>query len=147
MPSSLYSGGGRGIRTPGGREPTAVFKTAALDRSAIPPYFIADSLSMERSVGPSQRRIFYHIWGAAQYFDIHAILAPMSHIARSSLIIAFFFGIDKVLAFVRQIFIARQFGLGVEIDAFNAANNIPDLLSALISGGLGLACCRCFRNT
>ena len=64
----------------------------------------------------------------------------MSHIARSSLIIAFFFGIDKVLAFVRQIFIARQFGLGVEIDAFNAANNIPDLLSALISGGaLGLA--------
>jgi putative peptidoglycan lipid II flippase len=64
----------------------------------------------------------------------------MSHIARSSLIIAFFFGIDKVLAFVRQIFIARQFGLGVEIDAFNAANNIPDLLSALISGGaLGMA--------
>jgi putative peptidoglycan lipid II flippase len=64
----------------------------------------------------------------------------MSHIARSSLIIAFFFGVDKVLAFVRQIFIARQFGLGTEIDAFNAANNIPDLLSALISGGaLGLA--------
>jgi putative peptidoglycan lipid II flippase len=64
----------------------------------------------------------------------------MSHIARSSLIIAFFFGIDKALAFVRQIFIARQFGLGMEIDAFNAANNIPDLLSALISGGaLGLA--------
>jgi putative peptidoglycan lipid II flippase len=64
----------------------------------------------------------------------------MSHIARSSLIIAFFFGVDKVLAFVRQIFIARQFGLGVEIDAFNAANNIPDLLSALISGGaLGMA--------
>lgn len=64
----------------------------------------------------------------------------MSHIARSSLIIAFFFGIDKVFGFVRQILIARQFGLGVEIDAFNAANNIPDLLSALISGGaLGLA--------
>ena len=64
----------------------------------------------------------------------------MSHLARSSLIIAIFFGVDKVLAFVRQIFIARQFGLGVEIDAFNAANNIPDLLSALISGGaLGMA--------
>ena len=30
-------GGGRGIRTPGGREPTAVFKTAALVHSAIPP--------------------------------------------------------------------------------------------------------------
>ena len=30
-------GGGRGIRTPGGRKPTAVFKTAALVHSAIPP--------------------------------------------------------------------------------------------------------------
>jgi hypothetical protein len=60
------------------------------------------------------------------------------------LIIAFFFGIDKVLAFVRQIFIARQFGLGMEIDAFNAANNIPDLLSALISGG-ALGAWRCYR--
>ena len=30
-------GGGRGIRTPGGREPTVVFKTTALVRSAIPP--------------------------------------------------------------------------------------------------------------
>ncbi len=35
----MYSGGGRGIRTPGGCEPTAVFKTAALSRSAIPPGF------------------------------------------------------------------------------------------------------------
>ena len=36
-PGRAKSGGGRGIRTPGGRMPTAVFKTAALDRSAIPP--------------------------------------------------------------------------------------------------------------
>jgi putative peptidoglycan lipid II flippase len=64
----------------------------------------------------------------------------MTHIARSTLIIAFFFGIDKVLGFVRQLFIARQFALSYDIDAFNAANNIPDLLSALISGGaLGVA--------
>jgi hypothetical protein len=31
------SGGGGGIRTPGGREPSTVFKTAAIDRSATPP--------------------------------------------------------------------------------------------------------------
>ncbi len=31
--------------------------------------------------------------------------------------------------------IARQFGLSSELDAFNAANNIPDLIFALISGG------------
>ena len=64
----------------------------------------------------------------------------MSHIAKSSLIIAVFFGVDKVLGFLRQILVAQQFGLTYEIDAFNAANNIPDLLSALISGGaLGVA--------
>ena len=40
--------GGRGIRTPGPREGSTVFKTAAIDRSAIPPrakikdYFIVN---------------------------------------------------------------------------------------------------------
>lgn len=64
----------------------------------------------------------------------------LSHFARSTLIIAFFFGIDKILAFARQLIINNQFGLGYELDVFNAANNIPDLLSALISGGaLGVA--------
>jgi putative peptidoglycan lipid II flippase len=64
----------------------------------------------------------------------------MKLIARSTLIIAFFFGIDKILGFIRQVLVAREFGLTYEIDVFNAANNIPDLLSALISGGaLGVA--------
>lgn len=64
----------------------------------------------------------------------------LSHFARSTLIIAFFFGIDKAFAFVRQLLVNNQFGLGYELDVFNAANNIPDLLSALISGGaLGVA--------
>ena len=59
----------------------------------------------------------------------------MTHIARSSLIIALFFGAEKLLGFIRQVLIARQFGLSRELDAFNAANNIPDLLFFLISGG------------
>ncbi len=64
----------------------------------------------------------------------------MTHVARSSLIIAVFFAFDKVLGFIRQVLVARQFGLSYEIDVFNAANNIPDLLSSLISGGaLGIA--------
>ena len=64
----------------------------------------------------------------------------MTHIARSSLIIAVFFALDKVLGFGRQVLVAHQFGLTYQIDVFNAANNIPDLLSALISGGaLGVA--------
>jgi putative peptidoglycan lipid II flippase len=59
----------------------------------------------------------------------------MKLVAKSSLIIAFFFGINKILGFVRQLFVARQFQLSYELDAFNAANNIPDLLAALLSGG------------
>jgi putative peptidoglycan lipid II flippase len=64
----------------------------------------------------------------------------MSRFAKSALIVAVFFGLEKVLGFVRQILIAQQFGLSAELDAFNAANNLPDLLFALISGGaLGIA--------
>jgi putative peptidoglycan lipid II flippase len=63
-----------------------------------------------------------------------------SHIARSTILLAFFFGMDKIFAFVRAAMVNRIFGLSYELDAFNAANNIPDLLSALISGGaLGVA--------
>jgi putative peptidoglycan lipid II flippase len=59
----------------------------------------------------------------------------MSILFRASLLLAVFFGINKAVALVRQIIIGRQFGLGAEIDAFNVANNFPDLLVALISGG------------
>ena len=59
----------------------------------------------------------------------------MSHIARSALIIAVFFGLEKLLGFFRQLLIARQFGLSVALDVFNAANNLPDLIFGLISGG------------
>lgn len=59
----------------------------------------------------------------------------MSFLFRSSLLIAIFLGLEKLLGFIRQVLIAQQFGLSAEIDAFNAANNIPDLLFALISGG------------
>lgn len=59
----------------------------------------------------------------------------ISHVARSSLLIAIFFFIDKLLGLVRQVIIGRQFGVSNELDAFNAANNLPDLLFAFISGG------------
>ncbi len=67
-------------------------------------------------------------------------MGKFSHLARTSLLVGFFFLLDKILAFGRSIIIARQFGLSPELDAFNAANNLPDLLFALISGGaLGMA--------
>jgi len=49
--------------------------------------------------------------------------------------LAFFIALDKGLAFLRQVIIARQFGLSSQLDVFNVANNLPDLLFALISGG------------
>jgi putative peptidoglycan lipid II flippase len=59
----------------------------------------------------------------------------MSRLTRNSLMLAFFLLTDKGLAIVRQLIIARQFTFSKELDAFNVANNIPDLLFALISGG------------
>src|SRR5690349_5420137 len=59
----------------------------------------------------------------------------LSHLTRTSLLLGFFFLLDKVLAFGRSVIIARQSRLSPELDAFNVANNLPDLLFALISGG------------
>jgi putative peptidoglycan lipid II flippase len=59
----------------------------------------------------------------------------LSQLTRTSLLLAVFFGLDKAIAILRQVVIARQFGLSTELDVFNVANNIPDLLFALISGG------------
>lgn len=58
-----------------------------------------------------------------------------SKLSRISLLLFVFFGLDKLLAVIRTIIIGRQFGLSAELDVFNAANNLPDLLFALISGG------------
>jgi len=63
-------------------------------------------------------------------------MKKLSFLGRTSLIVGFFFGIDKVLAFVRTGIIARQYRDSIELlDTFNAANNLPDVLFALISGG------------
>lgn len=63
-------------------------------------------------------------------------MSKLSFLARTSLLIAFFFFIDKVLAFVRVGIISRQYADEVHLlDTFNAANNLPDVLFALISGG------------
>ncbi len=64
----------------------------------------------------------------------------MSRFAKSSILIAFFFGVDKIFGFIRTLKVTQHFGLSYDLDVFNVANNIPDLLSALISGGaLGVA--------
>jgi putative peptidoglycan lipid II flippase len=59
----------------------------------------------------------------------------MSKITRITVLLTFFFAVDKAAALIRQVVVGRQFGLSRELDAYNVANNVPDLLYALISGG------------
>ncbi|MBN8580241.1 MAG: hypothetical protein J0L96_06180 [Anaerolineae bacterium] len=60
----------------------------------------------------------------------------LSPLARNSLIVAFLFFINKVLALGDTVIVSRIYSNEVELlDTFNAANNLPDLLFALISGG------------
>ncbi len=59
----------------------------------------------------------------------------LSKLSKTSLLLFICFGIDKVTAILRQLIIARQFGMSPELDIFNIANNLPDMLFILISGG------------
>jgi putative peptidoglycan lipid II flippase len=62
-------------------------------------------------------------------------LKKLNFLTRASFLLAFLFTLDKGLAFLRSMIVTRQFQLTAAFDAFNSANNLPDLLYALISGG------------
>ena len=62
-------------------------------------------------------------------------MSKLSGLSKTSLLLFFCYGIDKCFAVLRQLIIGRQFGLSVELDVFNIANNLPDMLFTLISGG------------
>jgi putative peptidoglycan lipid II flippase len=63
------------------------------------------------------------------------LTADARRVLNASLLVGVFFGLDKLVALARQILVARYFGLDPVLDAYNTANNLPDLLFALISGG------------
>lgn len=63
-------------------------------------------------------------------------MPKFSKLTVNSLLVASFFFLDKILAFVRTGIISRLYRDEVHLlDTFNAANNLPDVLFALISGG------------
>jgi len=62
-------------------------------------------------------------------------MKKFSSLSKAALLVAASFGINKVLAILRQLIIVRQFGLSSDLDVFNVANNVPDMIYALISGG------------
>ncbi|MDK2981429.1 MAG: putative peptidoglycan lipid flippase [Chloroflexota bacterium] len=62
-------------------------------------------------------------------------MSKITKLSKAALLVSVSFGVNKVLGILRQLIIARQFGLSSDLDVFNVANNIPDMLYALISGG------------
>jgi len=56
-------------------------------------------------------------------------------IARSTVTVMIAFGVAKVISLVQTFIIAQAFGVGSELDAYVAANRIPELIVILISGG------------
>ncbi len=62
-------------------------------------------------------------------------MTTLRRVLNATLLVGVLFGIDKLVGLARQVIIARAYGLGPELDAYNTANNLPDALFALISGG------------
>lgn len=58
-----------------------------------------------------------------------------SHIIRNTLLVALSFGLAAGVGLIRNAIIARQFGLGSDLDAYYAAFKLPDLLFTIVAGG------------
>lgn len=56
-------------------------------------------------------------------------------VARSSLVVMTGLGASIVVGLIRQRVIALKFGTGADLDAFTAANGIPELLFTMLAGG------------
>ena len=57
------------------------------------------------------------------------------HIVRNSLVVGGSFGLAALMGLVRNIIIARQFGIGADLAAYYAAFKLPDLLFTVVAGG------------
>ncbi len=57
------------------------------------------------------------------------------HLARSTFMVMLAFLAAKIISLVQTLIIAQAFGVGRDLDAYVAANRIPELIVILISGG------------
>ncbi len=57
------------------------------------------------------------------------------HIVGNTVIVGACFGLAALAGIVRNIVIARQFGIGADLDAYYAAFKLPDLLFTIVAGG------------
>lgn len=73
--------------------------------------------------------------GVFPFISYKGLQLKLSKLSKTSLLLFICYGVDKCFAVLRQMIIGRQFGLSPELDVFNIANNLPDMLFTLISGG------------
>ncbi len=59
----------------------------------------------------------------------------MRRLARSTLLVICAFAGAKVISLLQTVVIARVFGISAELDAYVAANGIPELIYTLVAGG------------
>jgi putative peptidoglycan lipid II flippase len=57
------------------------------------------------------------------------------HLFQSSVIVIIFFGLGKITGLYRIQQVGQAFGTGLDLDAFTAANQIPELFFIVIAGG------------
>ena len=61
--------------------------------------------------------------------------AHRRHIARNTLLVGVSFAFAAVTGLLRNVVIARYFGIGADLDAYYAAFKLPDLLFTVVAGG------------
>jgi putative peptidoglycan lipid II flippase len=61
--------------------------------------------------------------------------ARRRHLARNTILVAVSFGFAAATGLLRNAVIARQFGIGADLDAYYAAFKLPDLLFTIVAGG------------
>ncbi len=63
------------------------------------------------------------------------MLARRRHLARNTLLVGASFGLAAAAGLVRNLVIARQFGIGANLDAYYPAFKLPELLFTVVAGG------------
>jgi len=58
----------------------------------------------------------------------------LRRVINASILVGIFFGLDKIIALGRQVLVGRAYGVRAALDAYNAANNLPDGIAAVIFG-------------
>jgi len=61
--------------------------------------------------------------------------SPTYQVAKAAITVVVAFGLSNLTGLLRQILVARAFGTGMDMEAFNAANRVSETLFNLVAGG------------